>query len=604
MGLAAPLELFWAMTLLAVVLLYLRWAKRKVFSTTTLSIWQQALSRRTLWSRWRRAVSLAAACVPIVLISLALAKPYLWPAVQTARTIVVVIDNTASMNAAIDERSRLAQAKRQAHNLIASLRTHEQMAILSADSAMHVRCGLTVDAAKLRAAVDRIQQTDGAGAMPAAIATAERLAADHRNGTVVLVSDGAFAGADALDQSDKLAWIPVGQPADNVAITRFAARPQLHSASNFDVLIELANYGSSPVSVPVELSQGSGPTKKANVEIAAGGTAQQLSAIEIDGATELTARVDHEDALPADNSAVLLLAPQVPTRVILVGSEKDSPLAAALRSIRGVELQLADATPADDSDSATRTILVFDGATPQTMPPQPALVIGPVAATDLWQYDGKFESPGEVKRQSDKLLGGIELNDVIIDTAAKLRFTASAEVVATFAEGSPMAAIVPRDSGDVVLLTFSPASSDVALRDDFPHLIAAAIRWLGRDNHALQRQWTTASVVDLPSVPGPTRLISPSGDAREAAEGSLVANLLQVGQWQLASESGEVEAALPVSLLSSEESDLRDRSGRIGKPPTSITWWPDIGPLSSILIALALVWVVGQWVCYQRGDID
>jgi len=167
MGLAAPLQLFWAITLLAVVLLYLRWARRKVFSTTTLSIWKQALSRRTLWSRWRRAVSLAAACVPIVLIALALARPYLWPAVQAARTMVVVIDNTASMSAAVDEHSRLADAKRQVRNLIASLRTHEQMAILSADSAMHVRCGLTADVAKLLAAVDSIQPTDGAGAMPA-----------------------------------------------------------------------------------------------------------------------------------------------------------------------------------------------------------------------------------------------------------------------------------------------------------------------------------------------------------------------------------------------------------------------------------------------------
>ncbi len=579
MGLAAPLQLFWAITLLAVVLLYLRWAKRKVFSTTTLSIWRQALSQHTLWSRWRRAVSLAAAGVPIVLIAIARAKPYLWPAVQSSRTIVVVIDNTASMNAPVDEHSRLALAKRQAGNLIASLRTHEQMAILSAHSAVHVRCGLTADAATLRAAVDRIQPTDGAGAIPAAIATARRLAADHRNGMVAIVSDGAFQEATSLNQTDKLVWIPIEKPADNVAITRFAARPQLFGDSKFDVLVELANFGASPVSVPVEVGPAGETTVKTNVEIAAGGTVQQVSTLEIDEATELTARVVHKDALSVDNSASLLLAPQVPTRVILVGSEKDSPLEAALRSLRGVNVEMADTISADINDADARTILVFDGAMPQNMPPQPALVIGPIAATDLWQYDGEINSPGGVKRQSGKLLNGIELNDVIVDTAAKLRFTASAEVVASFADGSPMAAIVPRDSGDVIVLAFSPAGSDVELRDDFPRLISAAISLLGRDNHALQRQWTTASVVDLPNVSAPARLSSPVGQSCEAAAGgSLVANLSQVGQWQLVGVGGEVEAALPVSLLNSEESDLRDRAGGIGKPPPPKAGRPTSAP--------------------------
>ena len=29
--------------------------------------------------------------------------------------------------------------------------------------------------------------------------------------------------------------------------------------------------------------------------------------------------------------------------------------------------------------------------------------------------------------------------------------------------------------------------------------------------------------------------------------------------------------------------------------------WPDVGPLWSILAALALVWVIGHWVVYQKG---
>lgn len=611
MAFVSPMQLAWTAAILVVVLLYLRWGMRKRFEASTLRIWEQAIARRALWSRWRRTVSIFAACVPIVLLALALARPFFAPARSSARSIVLVVDATASMNARKDpdrddaQSSRLAAAKRQARRLIGRLRTHETMAILSADSAVRIHCGLTDDRGALHAALDQIQPTDGTGAVAPALQTAKRSLQGHGNPVIVLLSDGKFAGAERWLADEVVTFLAPSDSAENVAITRLAARPRPASGSSYEVLVEVANFGASPADVQVRLQLGGEDRQSLKLNVPAGGRASGFASLTIEQAGLLAAMIDQEDALTADNTASVLIVPAYERSVVLVSEKENSPAEAALRSIAGIDLRISAAGRPPDDEAAVNTILVFDEVVPQSLPPQPALLMAPRASSDLWQVDdAPLESPQVARQAEAPLLAGVDLTSVLIDRALRLDLPEDAQVLAASADGDPLYARLPRPEGDVLVLAFSPSESDFALRDDFPRLIERAISHLSAASAEAGSGWTTADVFVARPEANIDQVVSPYGQRSAAKQGQPSAVLLnQAGVWRAEQTSGDsTAAALPVNLLDAAESDVSATNAGGDRVPTPLL--PDVGPWWSWLVGLALVWVIGQGVFYQRRVID
>ena len=593
MGFLSPMQLAWVATIAIVILLYVRWAARKTFPTTTLPIWEHALARRTPWSRWRRTVSILAACVPIVLLAIALAQPFLAGAVEGTRTIVVVVDNTASMNAQPRGESRLAQAKREARRLIRNLRTHDRMAILSADSSVRVRCGLTGDRTALHLALDEVQPTDGTGAMNDCIETARRLVQDEPRPVVVVISDGSFEAGEAAS-GDEVVGIVVGQDADNLAITRIAARPSLGDGRTQQVLIEVANFGESPASASVALKLGEEALPTEKIDIPTHSTVQRVVEVAVQAPILLIATLDADDALAADNTASLLLSPQPATNVVLVSQKVESPLETALRSLSHVTLTKT-ATPSIDLEADA--ILVFDEAAVDPLPDRAALIFRPSSSSEFWTVRGEIRQPQAAP--SHPLLADVELRDVIIDEAVDLQLGGNANAILETTSGQPLISTISRPAGDLVVVSFGTQESDFALHDDFPNFLTNALSFLAGPPTATSSAWQTTDTLVLSEHHSGDKLTSPYGESFPVG-----ANVHAVGLWRVESDDQNRVALLPVNLADAAESDLEARwmSPRKGWPHLILL--PDLGRLWMPLVALALVWVAAHWASYQRRTID
>ena len=595
MGFLSPMQLAWVTTTAVIVLLYVRWAARKTFPTTTLPIWEHALARRTPWSRWRRTVSILAACVPIVLLAIALAQPFLAGAVEGTRTIVVVVDNTASMNAQPRGESRLAQAKREARRLIRNLRTHDRMAILSADSSVRVRCGLTGDRTALHLALDEVQPTDGTGAMNDCIETARRLVQDEPRPVVVVISDGSFEAGEAAS-GDEVVGIVVGQDADNLAITRIAARPSLGDEPLQQVLIEVGNFGTLPASASLSLKLGEETLPTEKIDIPAGNRLQRIVEVAIQTPTLLSATFDADDALAADDTASLLLSPQPATRVVLVSQKQESPLETALRGVSHVTL-IKTATPPSDSDEDA--ILIFDGPIADPLPDRAALIFRPTTSSEFWTVRGAIRGPQSQTTSRHPLLAGVELRDVIIDEAVDLQLRGNADTILKSVDGQPLVSTVSRPAGNIVVVSFGTQESDFALHDDFPNFLTNALRFLAGPPAATSSTWRTTDTLVLTEQQSEDQLTSPYGESF-----SVGANLNDAGHWRVQNDKESTVALLPVNLADAAESDLEPRWMSPRKAWPHLTWLPDLGPLWMPLVAIALIWIAGHWASYQRRTID
>src|SRR5947207_1116447 len=129
MNLANPLALAWAGLLIPVVVFYILKIRLRRVPVSTVIFWRQIFEEkkpRSLWQRLRHLLSLLVQLALLLLLIFALAQPFFAWEANEARRVVLVLDNSASMNATDVAPSRLAAAKELALKAIDSLRHRDE----------------------------------------------------------------------------------------------------------------------------------------------------------------------------------------------------------------------------------------------------------------------------------------------------------------------------------------------------------------------------------------------------------------------------------------------------------------------------------------------
>jgi hypothetical protein len=164
MNLVNPAALFLAGLAVPIVVFYILKIRLRRVPVSTLLFWQQIFEekkRRSLWQRLRHLLSLLLQLAFLCLLVLALADPiFRWQQARAWRTVVVV-DNSASMNAIDVSPTRLSAAKAEAESLIEGMRLGDELAIIAAGTQPRVACGPTDHQRSLRAALRSIEPADG-----------------------------------------------------------------------------------------------------------------------------------------------------------------------------------------------------------------------------------------------------------------------------------------------------------------------------------------------------------------------------------------------------------------------------------------------------------
>src|SRR5579884_672831 len=114
MNFANPMGLIWASLAIPIVIFYILKIRLRRVPVSTLLFWEQIFEEkkpRSLWQRLRHLISLLLQLAFLALLVFALADPiFRWQQAR-ARRIVLVVDNSASMNAVDVRPSRLHAAQ-------------------------------------------------------------------------------------------------------------------------------------------------------------------------------------------------------------------------------------------------------------------------------------------------------------------------------------------------------------------------------------------------------------------------------------------------------------------------------------------------------------
>lgn len=643
MSFANPTALIWAALAVPIVIFYILKVRLRRVPVSTVMFWRQIFDEqppRSIWQHLRHLLSLLLQLVFLSLLVAALAEPFFTWEVLEARRLVLVVDNSASMNATDLPPTRLNRAQQAGARLIDGLRFRDEMAIVAAGTEPQVVCGLTGHQRTLHEALAALPGTDGPTSVADAVALGRRLLGDQPHAKVIVLSDGCWPEAEKLAQAADVLLIPFGGRTGNVGITRFQVRRSLLDPIGYQVLAEVVNCSDEPVDFRIAIDLNGEAVDVVPLKLQAGGMWTQVFEKTSAEGGRLVATLEHADALAADNRAWALLPRREMQPVTLV-TAPNVFLEKVFEANPLVELTVLRKLPSGSRKPGA--ITVYHRQVPARLPAGPVFVIDPAVACDLWTLGEKIANPIVAKQDKDSLLmAHVRLDNVLMPEARQLTFLKEPHQLVAALGGEPLYCAIDRPEGKVLVLSLNIDRGDLPLRTAFPILATNALAYLAGHAGELRESLATGAVTEVELGEGGGWRVADGGTGEEAGSGktgqnqstdlalwtpggqsrplpkhvskATVGPLDQCGVWSVGPSSpsetkaGQQPAPLleiACNLANRAESDLRTPDSLLAAETTMLALAGfAVRPIWYYLVAAAWLLTVVEWFLYQRRWIS
>lgn len=634
----------------AITVLYLLRMRRRQVVVPFAALWERVTREsesRRLWRKLRRLLSWLLQLVVLALVCLALGdpRPEVW--LRDPVSLAIVVDASASMaGPAPDEpdTTRLDLARRRAEQEILALGPADRAVVIGATEEIGVVAPLSGDPATLVPSLQRLRPRHGEADLPRALALASHVVGERPGPRILVLTDGALdpAGVDALTACTE-GPIPcevarVAGPADNVAITAFAARRYPYARDQIEVLTEVRNLGDTPAKVVLEIEADDAPVGRRTLRLEPGERKREVLA-QLDAArSRFVARLRHEDGgdapfgLPHDDEAYAVVPPLSPLDVVLVTDGTNLFLEAALLvlddHVRLTGMSPQDAREGRRPELREADVVFFDtGAEPlpTTLPDAHVVLFDP------WRHE---TSPCPIAKKADvtrpflteqdrdhPVLDHVVLKDVNIARGTTFDVVPGDEVlVRSLGEAI---AVLREGEHATVAVGFDPRQSDLPMRTAFPMLVDDLVRYFEQREAGFvasvplgaHRELSLADLGLSPDGVTRVRVRAPGQDAAATGtelpveRGRFRLRALEPGFYAITAVDGPLAGAsveLAVNQANLHASDLHDALASLELPEAAVAQAPPQpsplpqGPLWTLVMLVAATLVALEWASYHR----
>jgi hypothetical protein len=514
MSFLTPLAFILAGLLPVIIALYFLKLRRREHQVSSTYLWRELVrdtAANAPWQRLHPNLLLLLQVLFLIVLILALARPFSWTTSVAGDHLIVIIDTSASMAATDLVPTRLQAALDQARDLIDEAPTDVPVTLIAAGDEVHVLLSASSDRGRIQRALRDFAPGNGGADIESALALASAIAARDVEAEIVVFSDGGVRLPEHWRAPAEVRYVPIGAHGDNQAISALSLDAQA-AGQALSAFVRVTNYAPQHVERRLKLwayvdpADPAGPASSGDVIDDASGqlvTVRDLALPPDDavvlvipdlpqGTVSVKATLEGEDPLALDDQAwaVAPLASGSESRagVALVGPGNRF-LETALALIPGVEVTTFSLEDYGNLTAARMdaVLTIFDGVLPTTddYPPGALLFVGPLRSTSFFSVTGALPSP--VPRPAvldDPLLRFVEVQDVAIQTAAHIPLPAWGRPVIVDRpshheqRGSPLLIVGETEAHRLAVLAFDLRDSDLPLRVAFPLLLANMIDYL------------------------------------------------------------------------------------------------------------------------------
>ena len=632
--------------------------RRRRFEVPFSQLWKRVLEQKdanALWKQLKRLISLLFVLAILALVLFAALDPTLGVSDRKARSVVILLDASASMKTMDGDKdgkqSRIDVAKQKAKHLVDGMGGGDVAMVMKVDGQATPMSRFSNDGPMLDKKIEDIQATDTPADLPRALGAAADALRDRQNPLIVIVSDGAFpeqqlgqvswdpaqtnkTNLAAVDLSNiDVRYLPVGHRSDNVGIVAFNVRRYIANKAAYEVYIEIQNFGQEPAHRQLTLYNGDTAVDVKDLALAPGQRVRQIYP-KLPGGEDNKLRASlrpvagpgGSDAFPLDDTAFALLPARKKQKVLMV-TQDNLFLEGALLVYENVDpLKVSPAEyEAKPSLADGMDVVIFDDVTPEVVPPPPTSLLyfhptGPHSPIAL--------APGEVDKphiteidEGHPVMRWVTMSDVYVDKSnAFLPDAKKGEQTIAYSVRDSIVAAKRDGRRKIVAFGFSlPAgnrdsATDLPMRVAFPMLLVNALDWFAGDQADLLTTYPTGQRERVPldgvvgateaDVTGPdgTKTKTPVLDGLATFYGS------RVGYYDLEAKAQDgrtvASLSLAANLASPTESDIAPSSsltlgGKKLEEPEAFAITRS-QKLWIYLVLLALALIVTEWVTYHR----
>ncbi len=656
-----------ALTIPPLVALYFLKLKRTVKAVPSTLLWKKSvedLQVNSPFQRLRSSLLLLLQLLVLIAGAVALGKPMFQTAERSESTVIILIDQSASMAVVeADGRTRLDAAKEQAKRAVDNMPDDSRAMVIAFCDRATVESSFDSDKEALKQKIDSIVQTDSRSSLTEAVGLAEAYAQNITIGTeeaggdiapessappatVYLFTDGRIAGADEVTiqrlSVQKIRLTTVGSRDDNAGITAMSARRNYERPEILEVVATVRNFGGQPAAFdavlyvnginadikPVRLGalaagdgEVAGPSKTSR-----GSTfVVAFDPIEFTGAGAVEVLLRTDDALPADDRAWTVIDPPRRLKILLVtdgGLFLENVLSALSidlsKMTRDVYEEIADEA-ITESRRSSFDVVFFDRHSTSRLP------------------QGNYFFWGGVPLLDDVSIGRVIDDEVIFDwddTHPVLRHVSieTLEVLRWFelalppearpiidGQTSPVLSYLTRDASQYLISAFSPivetadgdqmmntywvASPDfVVFMQNSIHFLASSLAAIGKRTVAPGEPIT----LRLRQSQGNVRILRPDGVVDEVQAAGLesihYARTRRVGIYRVDGEESE-RNVFAVNLFDPIESHVAPTSHLTLSAESVVARTGEVQinhPAWPYLLLFMLVLIIIEWIVYNQ----
>lgn len=594
MGFTALWPLFLLITIPLLILLYIlkRKYREEVISSTLL--WSEVYKNtraNTPWEKFRKNIMLLLQILIFLALILSLMKPFLNFGGKSYKNLIIVIDNTASMNIQYGNSTRLEEAKRLSKELINSTKEETNTFIITFDNSPKLLQKEETNKEKITKAIESIEKTYYQGNISDSInfikAIGQSIEEDYE---VILFSDKEISLGDLNGTVVSLGNTGLNGSIDNIS--------HKFLEDKIKVIATVTNRGSEVYEGDFSLYDGDKLIAVEALNLNVGDNKTLTFDIPSIDNEVLRGELSRHDLLAEDNIYYHVLGNKKVNKILLV-TDQNLFLERALNNIRNSEVYKTNSL-SNLSRGDTYDLYVFDNVTPSTMPSSGSILfINPSSNEYFKVLEGGQGSEakaveGEVSNYLDSLTFTLaKYNEIDVPYYGR-SFIDVDEATVGF-KGTI-------NNRNIAALSFDLHNSDFVLKKEFPILIYELGENLisngmtGKSNYKYGEK-IIANGNNLNSV---MTITSPNKESFEINSGEEVKGNIQLGVYKLETENEK--ELFSVNYPSEGESDTSKGSiGEIKNATKEINLQRGLN-LSPIFILLAILIVALEWTMYKKGN--
>ncbi len=398
MRLFSPWALWFLSFLPLVVLMYILKQKFEERQVGSIYLWQQVLKDievNTPWQRLKKNLLLFLQLLSVLLLVFALSDPYLHAGGGSYTNLVIVIDNTGSMNARLEEGTRLERAKKMAEELLHSSGKNTNITLLTVERNPRVLLGKTNDREEAAASIRTIEPGNYSGNINDSVSLVRAIVKQYEGSSykTVFYTDSPVETGDLNAQVVSLASELLNVSLDHISWSE--------DKGKLIVLVRATNRSKEALQREISLYGNDRILDIRDIELQPGET----KAVYFEGVSAdvdyLWAELTQKDDLEQDDQVYGVVRLTKPVKALLV-SESNVFIEKAMANIKGVELYK---TNPDGEAAEGYDLYIFDSFTPSKLPGSGSiLLVDPSADNGVAEVGAEMEggSPEVLKHSLTK----------------------------------------------------------------------------------------------------------------------------------------------------------------------------------------------------------